>query len=215
MKKAILPVILLALIGLSASGTLAEESIGLATGCLTTADAADFGVGYVGGFAGFGDDVTSVFGTVTYGFSDYTEGRLKFGFADLDAPNTDPQILLGVDMKYELMDYYDKLKKNPFDLAVGGFIEYVDYENYSTFELGANVIGSLPFKFNSGHRIIPYSRFNIRWERYSANDDSDSNFRLGANFGGKFEVTREFSLYAELQIDGNSGLFTGLEFRAF
>jgi len=193
----------------------AAKSIGLATGNLTTADAAEYGVGYVGGFVGFGDEAAAVFGSITYGISEYTEGRVKFGFSDRDAPDTDPQFLFGLDVKYELMDYYDKLRKNPFDLATGGFIEYVNYEGFSTVELGGNLIGSLPFRFESGQRLIPYSRINLRWERYSSGGESDSYFRGGLNIGTKFELNSDFGFYGEIQIDGNTGVFGGLEMRAF
>jgi hypothetical protein len=191
-----------------------DESCGLATGNLTSADACGFGVGYVGLFGGWGDDATSVFGTITYGFSDYTEGRFKFGFSDLDVPRSDPQIMVGFDFKYELLDYYDKLRKNPCDLALGAFTEYVDYEGFSEFELGGNIIGSIPYRFESGYKLVPYSRINIRLERYS-NHGSESDFRAGLNFGAKFELSSEFNMYGELQVDGNTGLFIGAEIRAF
>jgi hypothetical protein len=206
----------IALVLIFAAGNSFGETFGLATGNLTTADACGFGVGYIGGYAGIGDNGTTLFGSVTYGFSDYTEGRAKIGFFDPDAPNSDPSLTLGVDFKYEFMDYYDRHTKNPFDLAFGGFLEYVDFEGGNVLEVGANAIGSIPYRFESGRRLVPYARFNVRVERWSVDDfDSESNFRAGLNLGTKFEMSQDLHLYGELQIDGNFGLFTGVDIRAF
>ena len=192
------------------------DAFGLTTGYLSTADACGFGVGYIGGFAGIGDDGTTLFGSITYGFSDYTEGRFRLGFFDPDYPGSDPVLTLCADLKYEFMDYYDRHTKNPFDLAFGGFFEYTNIENANVWDLGANAIGSIPYKFASGRRLVPYARLDIRLEHVSVdNAGSDSNFRAGLNLGTKFEMTPDFHLYGELQIDGNFGLFTGVDIRAF
>ncbi len=193
-------------------------SFGTTAGCLTTADACGFGSGYIGGFAGYGDEASTIFGNISYGFSNYTEGRVLIGFSDPDFSNADPSLLLGADVKYEVMDYYDKLRENPFDMALGAFIELVNYEGFSTLELGPYAIGSIPYRFSSGRKIIPYSRLNLRWERISfdENDDAnDSNFRLGLNLGVKFELAGDINLYGEIQIDGNTGIFAGVDFKAF
>ena len=214
MKRKTIAAVIALLIVLPFTAVYGGPSVGLASGNLTTADACGFGAGYIGGFVGFGDDVTSLFGTMTYGFSQYTEGRVRFGFADLDAPDTDPQLLVGFDFKYEFLDYYDTLRNNPLDLAFGGFIEFVNYDPVSVMELGGNLLASIPYKFKSGQRLVPYSRFNMRLERYS-NGGSDSDFRAGLNLGTKFELTQDVHLYGEIQVDGNTGLFAGLEVRAF
>jgi len=192
-----------------------RSSGGLAMGNLTTADACGFGLGYIGGHIGIADEGTSVFGNLTYGFSDYTEGRLKLGFFDPDYPDADPKIMFGADFKYEFLDYYDRNRQNPFDLAFGGFLEFVDYEGGSLLQLGGNAIISIPYRFSSGRRIIPYGRINLRLERASFGDDSDSDFFAGLNGGAKFEASEEFNIYGEFQLDGNAGLFFGVEFRAF
>jgi hypothetical protein len=202
------------LIALPFTGAYGGKSAGLASGNLTTADACGFGAGYIGGFVGFGDEVTSLFGTLTYGFSDYTEGRVRFGFSDLDVPDTDPQLLIGFDFKYEFLDYYDTMRNNPLDLAFGGFIEFVNYDPVSVLELGGNLLASIPYKLKSGQRLIPYSRFDMRLERVS-NGGSESDFRAGLNLGAKFELTQDVHLYGEFQLDGNAGFFAGLEVRAF
>jgi hypothetical protein len=190
-----------------------DESVGTITGTLTTAEACGFGIGYIGGFVGLGDNATTIFGTVTYGFSDYTDGKLKFGFSDPDGRNTDPKMLLGVDLKYQFMDYNSQ-SRQPLDMSVGGFLEYVDYGYFTLTELGGSLTGSIPYRFNGGQRLIPYGRLNFRVERLS-NGGSESNFQAGLNLGAKFEFTEDMSLYGEFQIDGNTAFLTGLEFRAF
>jgi len=212
-RKAILVSMVIFIFPLSAA--CGVKSVGLASGNLATADVCGMGVGFLGLGVGVGDEATAVFGMFTYGFSDYTEGRLKFGFSDADVPSSDPVILFGFDFKYEFMDYYDMMRQNPFDLAFGAFMEYVDYEGASVFEGGVNTIGSIPYSFQSGRKLVPYLRLNLRLEKYSGNGDSESNFRFGANVGTKFEVSSEFNAYGEFQLDGNIGFYLGAEIRVF
>lgn len=207
---------MVALLVLCPASVLVGNAYGQATGNLTTADATGFGVGYVGGFAGLGDDATSIFGTITYGFSDYTDGRLKFGFSDADGPNADPEILFGIDFKYEFMDYYDKNGKQPMDMALGGFLEFVNFQGGSVWEFGGNYIASIPYRFKSGRKLIPYGRANLRLEQVSIdNADNKSDFKFGLNLGVKYELTTEMNVYGELQLDNNTGLFLGLDVRMF
>ncbi len=214
-------VLLIAVLAFAVSPVEGSDAFGLTFGNLTTADACGFGIGYIGGFAGLADNGTTLFGTITYGFSDYTEGRAKIGFFDADYKGADPELVLGVNFKYEFMDYYDRNRKNPFDLAFGTFLEYVSVEWGSVLQLGGDAIGSIPYRLNSGRRLIPYARINVRLERASFDspipgaDDSETDFRLGLNAGTKFELSESLSIYGEFQLDGNDGFFTGLEFRAF
>lgn len=200
------------IVGLLASPQLKAESIGIASGNLATADACGFGKGYLGGTLGLGDDITSFVGTLNYGFSEYTEGKVRFGFADADG--VDASVLIGADLKYEVLDYYEEGHPAPFDLALGGFFEWVDYGPASVLQLGGNVIGSIPYRFKSGQRLVPYGRFNVRMERVSAGD-SESDIEIGLNLGTKFELNTELSFYGEIQLDGNTGLFFGTELRVF
>ncbi len=189
------------------------ESVGLASGNMTTANAVGFGVGYFGGILGLGDNITSFIGTLNYGFSQYTEGRVKLGIVDGDG--TDATLFLGADMKYQLLDHYDAVHPAPLDLALGGFFEWANYDPITVLQLGGNVIGSIPYRFTGGQRLIPYGRVDIRLERLSASGNSDTNLELGLNLGAKYEMSSEMSFYGELQIDGNTGLFLGTEIRAF
>ena len=193
---------------------LYADSAGLLTGCLTTAQTVGFGQGNIGGFAGFGDDVTTIFGAITYGFSDYTEGRFKLGFADPDGSNTDPQITIAADFKYQFMDVNSKARKQPLDMAFGFLFEWVDFDGVSVIQLGGDLIGSYPFKLSGGSTLSPYGRVNIRLERIS-NGDSDSNFEGGFNTGVKWDISPSVALFGEIQMDGNTGFFTGIDFKAF
>ena len=190
------------------------DSAGLASGNLATADACGFGVGYVGGYVGILDDATSVFGSITYGFSQYTEGRVKLGFVDGDGDESDPELFLGVDFKYEFMDYYDKNGAQPLDMAFGGFLEYMDLGRMSVLELGGNYIASIPYRFQSGRKLIPYGRADLRMEKISVDGGGDdTDFQFGLNLGVKYELSTEMNLYGEFQIDGLTGLFIGLDVR--
>jgi hypothetical protein len=116
------------------------------------------------------------------------------------------------------MDYYDKMRNYPCDLAVGAFLEHASYEYASLLELGINMIGSIPYRLNSGHRLIPYSRINLRLERskwQGVAREAESNYRIGLNAGAKYELTSYINLYGEFQLDGNSGLFLGAELLTF
>ena len=196
----------------------AKGSVGLASGNMSTADGCGYGMGYTGVYLGYGQDAAVVIGAIRYGFSAYTEGRIKIGFSDLDAPNTDPKMLFGLDLKYKFMDYNDKMTDYPLDMAVGVLVEYVGYERESILELGVNLIGSIPYRFKSGRRIIPYLRTNFRLEK-TTNEivagQSESNFRVGCNPGAKYELSSDVNLYGEVQIDGNTGLFIGIELLTF
>ncbi len=189
-------------------------SDGLATGCATTADACGFGAGYLGAILGLGEESTNILGTLSYGFSQYTEGRVKLGLSDPDARDTDATIIFGADFKYEFLDYYDKINPAPFDMAFGGLFEWVDYDGLSVMQIGGSVIGSIPYHFQSGRRLIPYGRFNIRIERITRGD-TKSEIEFGLNIGTKYELSSDMGIYGEFQIDGNTGLILGIDFRTF
>ncbi len=208
-------IIALAVIIVMSAAVSYADSFGLISGTLTTAEATGFGNGYLGVFGAFGDNANSFFGTVSYGFSNYTDGRFKIGFSDPDGPGSNPKIFIASDLKYQFMNYNDKSHKQPLDMAFGGLLEYVNYDPYSIFQLGGYLLGSIPYRFSGGTRLIPYGRVNFRLERGSAYGHSDSNFEAGLNLGTKYEWSHDMNMYGELQIDGNTGLYLGMEFRAF
>ncbi len=193
----------------------AENSFGCISGNLASAEAIGFGVGYLGIFGGFGDNANSVFGSASYGFSKYIDGRIKLGFSDPDFVGSDPRLFIAADFKYQFMNYSNQNRHQPLDMALGGFTEFCDFGNSTIFQLGGNLIGSIPYRFSSGARLIPYARLDLRLERASSHGFSDSDFQAGLNLGAKYELSPDMNIYGEIQIDGNTGLFTGIEFRAF
>jgi len=194
----------------------ANNSFGPTFGCLTTADAIGFGNGYFGGFVGYGEDVRIVFGSISYGFSDYTEGRFFLGLSDPDIPGENPAIAFGGDVKIEVMDYKDTRYNYPFDLSIGGLGEYSKYGDVSTMSLGAYAVGSLPYKLNGGRLLIPYGRLCFRGEKlksFRGDMNSFSNYRFGLNIGAKYEIMKDINVYGELQLDGNRGILFGFDMR--
>lgn len=210
MKKTHL--IAMLLVGLCAA-SVAAEGIGSMFGTMTTARA--LGMGKVDFGAGVGiADATSVFGTLTYGLSRYTDGRLKVGIVD---EADDINLTLGADLKWQFWDVNEG-RREPLDLAFSGFFEYLDVQSVTAFQFGAAVIGSYPFALNNGGTLSPYGKFNVRLESLSwdtpfvGDDESDSDIEFGINGGVQWQATSVIGLYGEFQFDGNDGVFFGINF---
>jgi hypothetical protein len=190
--------------------TLAVDAVGSAFGCLSTAKALGQGKGNLGFAIGLGDNATSFVGSFDYGLSTYTNGRIKFGIYDPDAG--DAGFAIGGDFRYQMFSVAENPNR-PFDLAPGGFFEYLDAEWGSIIEAGALVIGSYPFKTPGGSIIAPYAKFNLRIESISPEfGDSETELKFGFNGGICFEASELIKLYGEFQIDGNDGIFLGLDY---
>ncbi len=209
MKKAILAT---ALIVLVASHAFAD-GYGSAFGALTTAQSLGQGRGNLGLGVGIAD-ATSFFGTFTYGLSKYVDGRLKIGLRD----DVDTKVTLGADFKWQFWNVGEG-SRAPFDGALGGFFEFADLGPVSVFQVGAQFLGSYPFHLSRGGTISPYGKFNIRVESASfdlppgvTGDNSHSDLRVGLNGGVKWTATPTIDLYGEFQIDGNDGVFFGVDF---
>jgi hypothetical protein len=211
MTKKIICVVFVLFLGCSQAS--AKGSFGSAFGSLATARA----IGQGNGTFGFGvgvADATSAFGTFTYGLSQYTDGRLKLGLYDPDGG--DSEITFGADFKWQLWSYGQQTK-DPFDLALGGLFEFIDIGNaFSVFQVGVQSVGSYPVALKNGRTLTPYGRFNLRLESISFdtptnNGDSESNLRFGLNGGVAFELSTTIVVFGEFQIDGNDGLFFGLD----
>lgn len=211
------------------------ENFGSTFGALTTARATDKGETYFGGRLGIAD-ATSFVASVTRGLSEKADGRLKAGLIDDDFFKT--ELILGADLKWQVWNVETTVtegdvtrSKYPLDLAVGPFVEWVkfDYDNNAflesatVFEIGAQVVGSYPVHLKNGALISPYGRLNVRNESFrmdlgptapSGTDLSDSHIALGLNGGVAWRprgLTTVF--YGEIQIDGNDGVFLGVDFR--
>ena len=195
-----------------------KDALGSAFGTLTTAQPIGQGLGDLG--LGIGAaDMNSFFGFFAYGISPTTEGRIKLGIADNEKDNA--KVTFGLDFHHQMLDY-DNTRQDPFDMAVGGFLEYVDFESQSVFQLGVDLIGSYPINLSNNTTLTPYGRFNVRLEHQNPrdlnNDDentsnSKSELKFGLSLGTCWDMTSNLGLYGEFQFDGNDGLFIGLRYR--
>ena len=204
------------LTALGASSVMAVDAAGSAFGNLQTASAIGQGHGAFGTGIGIAD-ATSFVGWFQYGLAEYVDGRVKVGLVDPDGGDT--EITFGADLKYQLWNVLGTVER-PLDLAVGGFLEYADYDGSSVFQVGGQVLGSYPFTLRNGSVLSPYGRFNIRLEHISweakvlgvKKSGSDSELEFGLNGGVAWEATNTVTLLGEFQIDGNDGLFLGATF---
>lgn len=214
MKKSIIAAAVIAL--LVAPSSFAIDAFGSSFGNLTTAKPVGAGKANIAGGVGIAD-ATSFFGALTYGLSTYTDGRLKLGLVDGD--NSDTEFTFGADFKWQMWDYQPG-GRYPFDMAVGGLFEYVSSGgagyDVSLFQIGAFALGSYPVALNSGGSLTPYGRLNVRVERASIDtpvgDDSESNLEFGFNGGVAWSPSPTTTLYGEFQLDGNDGVFFGIDF---
>ncbi|MEK7774908.1 MAG: autotransporter outer membrane beta-barrel domain-containing protein [Candidatus Zixiibacteriota bacterium] len=198
------------LLVLAVSGVWADAYSGGAFGNLTTARTVGMGKGFWAVGVGVAD-ATSFFGSFTYGMSNSFDGRVKFGFVDRF---DDTEVSIGFDVKYQML-VHGGASNNPFDMALGGLFEHVDYGNASVMQIGFLATGSYPFAMSNGRALSPYVRANVRIEdkNHDLRTDRDtSDLELGLNAGVHYELSKNVGLYGEFQIDGNDGLFFGLDF---
>jgi hypothetical protein len=208
MKKLLLAS--LSILMLAGTATYASDALGSGFGSLSTAQTIGMGRGYFGGGVGIAD-ATSAFGSFTYGLSAHTDGRLKLGV--IDNSNVNASLFLGADFKYQ---FVDANSNGPFDMAAGAFTEYYNQSGFSDFTLGGQYLGSYPFKMTNGTTLVPYGRFNMRLERKSFDSpliDSKTDLQFGLNGGVQWQVNQDINLYGEFQLDGNDGIFFGIDFR--
>jgi len=200
-------------LALMTSSGMAMDAAGSSLGNLCTAQPLGMGIGNFSIGIGLAD-LTSVSGGFGYGISEHTDGRIRLALVDDE--NIDTKIALGVDFKYQLVSV-DSISNGPFDMGLGAFVEYVDVDAWSVFQVGGQYIGSYPVKLNSGRTLTPYGRFNIRiesisWEGGSAVHEDETNLEFGLNGGVMWELTNTINLFGEFQIDGNDGVFFGIDF---
>ena len=236
MKKIILTVAMLALV-FSAQPVLAGS--GSVFGTQSTAVA--LGQGNANGGVTLGlADITSFVGTFDYGMSKFTTFRMKLGFAD--ANNADLAITLGGEVRWQVWSiapsYSGKGKKagkrnlskkadqKPFYLSIGVMTEYLSIDkktglltssSFSVFQFGGFLLGSHSFVTNGGKMITPYGRFNVRLEDTNVEVNgvkvSNSDIEIGFNTGVSYQFTNAMNIYGEFQMDGNDGLFIGIDFK--
>ncbi|MBD3403295.1 hypothetical protein GF420_10405 [candidate division GN15 bacterium] len=214
MKRMLATVVCLVILLCGSGYTI--DAAGSAFGNLTTAKTIGPGKANFGGGVGIAD-ATSFFGMFTYGMSAETDFRAKLGLIDADGADT--KFTLGVDAKWQMWEYVPD-GRHPFDMSLGGMFEYVDYDGLSVWQLGAFVLGSYPIQLQGGGgTLAPYGRVNIRLENLSldlppgfSGDDSESNLEFGFHGGVSWSPTEATTLYGEFQLDGNDGVFFGIDF---
>ncbi len=191
-----------------------QAAVGTAFGALSTAQPIGQGAGDFGFGLGLGD-ATTFMGTFTYGMSKYTNGRLKLGLFDPDGG--DAKFVFGADFAWQLFSANAEHNR-PVDLAFGGLFEYCDFGGASIMQIGGFSTAAYPMTMKNGQQLIPYARFNLRIERLTFDfpagvtvDDSESNLEIGLNGGVKWQATSSMSFYGEFQLDGNDGLFLGMD----
>jgi hypothetical protein len=185
------------------------NSFGSGFGSFATANTSGAGASKILGGVGLAD-ANTVFGILSYGLSDHTDGRIKFGIIDDNADNT--ELMFGADFIYNLIST-EELKNGPFDMGFGGFFEYYDFNNASIWQFGGQFIGSYPLILSNESRFVPYGRVNVRIESLKSDFADDSNIEIGFNAGVEWEATKDINLFGEFQFDGNDGLFLGIQFR--
>jgi hypothetical protein len=174
-------------------------------GQLSTAQSPGPGNSFVGGYFGIYEDVFSFFGQYRYGFANYLDGAIKLGFINISGSDDHAGIVLGADLKYQLLD---AVLGDPFDLAVGGGTEFTTVEDFTIFSLGGNLVGSYPFEMSNGKHISPYARLNLRMQR-EENGKSDTDFKAGLNLGTEVEVSQAWNIIGEFFIEDQIGFVIG------
>lgn len=209
------------------------DNIGTFFGSMATAHATGKGQTTVSGTFGF-TDVTTYGGSLGYGFTDKMDGRIRIGA--IDESGFETALVLGGDLRWQLWNQNEMTgaRPKPFDLSVGGFMEWSKWNaqefapfttsmSMSVFELGFQISGSHTYVMSNGSTLTPYGRVNLRHENASITMEdsqfpgemsaSDSQIAAGVNMGLAWGVTEQFALMGELQLDGNDGLFLGLDYR--
>ncbi len=212
MKKTVIVVATVLLAGVAYGDGL--DAYGSAFGTLSKAQVIGQGAGDIGLAVGAAD-LTSFVGFFAYGMSELTEGRVKLGIAD--DRGVDATVTFGLDFHYQMLDFNSAVQQDPLDLSVGGFLEYVDFDGLSVFQIGADLLGSIPFDLSNATTLTPYGRFNVRLERYKVDvlnvSKSESELKFGLSLGTCWDMSENFGLFGEFQFDGNDGLFAGLRYR--
>jgi len=188
-------------------------------------------------------DITSFVGTFDYGMSKFTTVRMKLGFADANKSDMAISLggeirwqvwsvansMAGKGNRNRKADLTRKANQKPFDLSIGVMTEYLSFDNdfiwlgvqnkssVSIYQFGGFLLGSHSFVTKGGKMITPYARFNVRMENtnFSVNSVkiSSSDIEIGFNSGVSYQFTNTMNIYGEFQMDGNDGLFIGVDFK--
>lgn len=222
-------VLILILAGVIAWAPIADaENLGSLFGAMATAQATGKGQTTFHGTVGL-TDVNPFVGGIGYGFSDNVDGRVRLGIIDETAFET--IFVVGADARWQMWDMESMAAEGnlkPFDMALGMFFERSTWNfddtfdpnsdsKMTAFEIGFQATGSKTYSMSNGSTLTPYGRLNLRNEHITISSDgfevSDSQLAVGVNAGVAWGVTERVNLMGELQIDGNDGLFLGVDYR--
>ncbi len=216
MKKVIVYLALMLLVMTGSS--FADPAVGTYFGQLGTAQASGQGHGSFGLGTGLGDDATSFFGTFKYGVSRFGDLGFQLGMVDPDhgfsgVSGLDSKISFGANFSYQIWGVDEPDMKRPFDMAVGGFLQLYPGDDVDMLFIGGFLTGSQAYLVGEKNILTPYARINIRNEKLSATGLSDSNqLKFGLNIGTAWNFGTATTFFGELQIDGNTGFFFGVDF---
>jgi hypothetical protein len=138
---------------------------------------------------------------------------VDIGFLDLEN-SEDVELITGGGLYFQVSDYD---LGSPFDMTVGGFVEYFTAErggwrDYSDLALGLSLAISRPLRFENGFKVIPYGETNLRVDHIDNHDVNDDDFNLGFNIGAAIPLTGKVELTAEAQLDDQFGFLVGVGF---
>ncbi len=194
-------------------------------GQMSPASIVETETGKAGGYFILADDAVAIVGSVRYGLSQYTEGRFRLGLLDPDGKDADPGVIVGADIKYLLWEYIKPSGtdstgtteyNNPFDLSLGGAVEYAKMDYGGILGIGGSFIASAPYKLRNRSVIEPYARLNIRFEHVQLDkQDDESDIEIGLNLGALFSVTPLIDFTAEFQLDDQNAFMLGVDVVAF
>lgn len=212
-KKARNVFVIIGLIGLLfAASVSAEPAVGSFFGTLSTAEAIGLGRGDFGAGLGLGDHSTAFFGTFKYGVSRFGTLGFQLGMVDPEGRGVDSKLSFGANFAYQLWGMDEPDVKRPFDMDLGGFFQIYSGDVVDYVHVGGFVTGSYPFMMSNGSRLSPYGRFTVRSEKTDYGNGASSSLKFGLNLGAAWEMTESTTFYGEIQLDGNDGLFLGLDF---
>ncbi|GAB4320777.1 MAG: hypothetical protein Kow0074_11330 [Candidatus Zixiibacteriota bacterium] len=183
-------------------------------GQVSTARTLVRGANDMGGYIGLFEDYTTLFGQYRRGLSSNMDFGLQAGLIDPDIRGADAGLILGGDLKFNVMSAgYD-----PFDMALGVRGSFFDISNMSVLSVGGAVILSRDYSIEGGGILSPYGSVNIRLEHASFDnnggfDNNDTDLEIGGTAGAKWELSDLIDALGEIVLDENWGLVVGLNFK--
>jgi hypothetical protein len=179
------------------------------SGQLSTAETVVKGTSFASGFVAVYEDGFGVLGQYRAGIGGYSDLGGKIGLIDFD-PGDQTGFLIGLDYKYQIMEVRIE---DPIDMSLGGMMDLSIFEDFKILSFGGFLAGSHPIPMRSGRNITPYGRLILRFDRSDPDfGESDTDFNIGLNAGGKLEVSGSTSVFLELQLDEQTALYLGVNF---